>query len=171
MSPLTNRSIFSTPEIVAHYTKYIQCRHTNIQTIAFIQSSIGQYRYTVYNIYCVMIIYTGAQGSIHISHNNTYNILPSWTRQGGQEDSMTSILYMVVSSGRGRVGRERRERVRRLWAGGVGGDDRYVFVVPEVETEEENKEIIEEGEKFEDILQTDIKLSDSHAVSKQVKTS
>ena len=82
---------------------------------------------------------------------------------------MTSILYMVVSSGRGRVGRERRERVRRLWAGGVSGDDRYVFVVPEVETEEENKEIIEESEKFEDVLQTDIRLSDSHADSKQVK--
>ena len=43
MSPLTNKSIFSTPEIVAHYTNYIQCRHTNIQTITFIQSSIGQY--------------------------------------------------------------------------------------------------------------------------------
>ena len=67
------------------------------------------------------------------------------------------------------MGRERRERVRRLWAGGVGGDDRYVFVVPEIETEEASKEIIEEGEKFGDVLQTDIKLSDSHADSKQVK--
>ena len=86
-----------------------------------------------------------------------------------QVDSITSILYMVVSSGRGKEGRERRERVRRLWAGEVGGEDRYVFVVPEVETEEENKEIIEESKKFEDILQTDIKLSESHDDSKQVK--
>ena len=91
--------------------------------------------------------------------------------QRDQEDSMTSILYMVVSSGRGREGRERRERVRRLWAGGVGGDDRYVFVLHEEETEEENKEVFEEGEKFEDVLQTDIRLSDSHADAKQVKNS
>ena len=84
-------------------------------------------------------------------------------------DSITSILYMVLSSGRGREGRERRERVRRLWAGGVGDDDRYVFVVPEVETEEGKKEILEESKKFADILQTDTKLSDSHADSKQVK--
>ena len=114
-------------------------------------------------------MYTGPQGSIHISHNNTYNILPSWTRLWDQVDSITSILYMVVSSGRGREGRERRKRARKLWAGGVGHDDRYVFVVPEVETEEEGKKILEESEKFEDILQTDIKLSDSHADSKQVK--
>ena len=54
-------------------------------------------------------------------------------------DSITSIIYMVVSSGRGREGRERRERVRRLWAGDVGDDDRYVFDVPEVETVEGKK--------------------------------
>ena len=78
----------------------------------------------------------------------------------------TQISWLGLS---GREGREKRERVRRLWAGEVGGEDRYVFVVPEVETEEENKEIIEESKKFEDILQTDIKLSESHDDSKQVK--
>ena len=58
--------------------------------------------------------------------------------------------------------------MRRLWAGDVGDDDRYVFVVPTMETEEENVDIIEECEEFKDILQTDIKLSESHAHSKQV---
>ena len=47
-------------------------------------------------------------------------------------------------------------------------DGRYVFVVPTMATEEENEDIIEESEEFIDILQTDIKLSDSHAHSKQV---
>ena len=78
------------------------------------------------------------------------------------------MLYLVVSSERGREGRERRERVRRLWAGDVGDDGRYVFVLPTMENEEENEYIIEESEEFKDILQTDIKLSDSHSHSKQV---
>ena len=76
------------------------------------------------------------------------------------------MLYLVVSNERGREGRERRERVRRLWARGGGGDDRYVFVLPDVE---DNKEIIKESEEFGDILQTDIKLSDNHANFKQVR--
>ena len=58
--------------------------------------------------------------------------------------------------------------MRRLWAGKLGNGGRYVFIVPYVDTEEETEDIIEESEEFKDILQTDVKLSVSHAHSKQV---
>ena len=58
--------------------------------------------------------------------------------------------------------------MRRLWAGKLGNGGRYVFIVPYVDTEEETEDIIEESNEFKDILQTDVKLSDSHAHSKQV---
>ena len=50
----------------------------------------------------------------------------------------TMLLYLVLSSKRGR---ERRERVRRLWAGEMGDGGRNVFIVPTVDTEEETVDI------------------------------
>ena len=75
------------------------------------------------------------------------------------------LLYLVLSSKRGREG---RERVRRLWAGELGDGGSYVFIVPYVDSEKETEDLIEESEEFKDILQTYLKLSDSHAHSKQV---
>ena len=112
----------------------------------------------------------GPHGSIQISSASSYPISPPWTRLCDEETTSTSsmLLYLVLSSKRGREGRERRERVRRLWAGELGDCGRYVFVVPTVDTEEDTDNIIEESEEFGDILQTDWKLSDIHAHSKQV---
>ena len=78
------------------------------------------------------------------------------------------LLYLVLSSKRGKEGRERRERVRRLWAGELVDGGRYVFILPTADTEEETEDILEESEEFKDVLQTDVKLSDGHAHSKQV---
>ena len=58
--------------------------------------------------------------------------------------------------------------MRRLWAGELGGGCRYVFIVPTFESKEENADAVKESEEFQDILQTDLKLSDSHFHSKQV---
>ena len=60
-------------------------------------------------------------------------------------------------------------RARRLWAGELGGAGKYLFVVPRYETGEENGDILEESEEYQDILQTDLRLEDTHFHSKQVR--
>jgi len=150
---ISNKSTFSHPSIVPLYSDYALCIDRGAERIKFIQASVGP------------------EGSFHISNQSPYHLSPPWTSDCGKESSKGMLLYLVLSIKRGIEGSERRMRARRLWAGELGGAGKYLFVVPRYETGEENGDILEESEEYQDILQTDLRLEDTHFHSKQVISS
>ena len=97
-----------------------------------------------------MFLILGDEGNLVILNQNTFTILPSWTKSLSEERKQDSgILFVILSNLQGEQGRKQRQLMRNLWANNLLKQHRIVFLV----THDVNSEdLMKESELHDDIV-------------------
>ena len=107
-----------------------------------------------------MFLILGDEGNLVVLNQNTFTILPSWTKSLSEQRKQDSgILFVILSNLQGEQGRKQRQLMRNLWANNLLKQHRIVFLV----THDVNSEdLMKESELHDDIVATDVDHDDDY---------
>ena len=129
---VTNKTVFSTPEIVRLYTEFRRGCEVQPPLLSALQSRVTE------------------EGALEVTGRAGWGAVPGWTGPdcGAGEDT---LLFLVMSGGADRAGRDRH---RHQWTQQLPPGDRVAFLLPRFPSAAENAAVAEEAAEFGDLVQT-----------------